>query len=256
MATRKRTSLTLLAVALTLAAVAASYYYAGWSRLRYLMADPQTRQRRDTEELERGYRYAAEALEQQLRTLPKDADILAAIENCNSVITNGKQKLIQIQKELVDKVKAFAAAEQSKGGVINQEAFHKLDELHLETLISDTLGVKEVRVDSVSDKPTSIRTDNNDLLQRYRGDVNITFSIHRRDGEHFGGSYTFVATANPDKQWTFPSREEVKQRIVAELSSTKEGMQSTVDLNVGKIKLEMESTLLKGELEVLTKSRR
>jgi hypothetical protein len=33
-------------------------------------------------------------------------------------------------------------------------------------------------------------------------------------------------------------------------------MQSTVDLNVGKIKLEMESTLLKGELEVLTKSPR
>src|SRR5260370_35374722 len=203
----------LFAVALALTVAAASYYYSGWSHLRYLMADPQTRQRLDAEQLERGYRDAAKALEHELKTtLPKDADILAAIEGCNSVITNARQKLIQIQKELVDEVNAFAA-EHSKGRPINQEALHKLDMLHMETLISDTLSVKEVRVDSVSDKPTSIRTDNNDLLQRYRGDVNIAFSIHRRDGQQVGGSHIFVTSANPDKQWTFPSKEEVKQYI-------------------------------------------
>jgi len=239
----------LFAVALAFTVAAASYYYPGWAHLRYLMTDPQTRQRLDTEELERGYRYAAKALEQQLRTtLLKDADIETEIESCNAVIMNARQKLIQIQKELGDEVNAFAA-KYSKGPV-------NLESLHMETLIPDKSPIKEVRVDSVSDKPTSIRTDNNDLLQRYRGDVSVTFSIHNRDGQHFAGSYTFVASANPDKQWTFPSTKDVKEHIVVELRNTKNGLQSALDLELAKIKLEMEAEIHKKELQVLTKSPR
>ena len=246
---RKRTSLMLSAVALALAVAAASYYYPGWSHLRYLTADPQTRQRLDTEELERGYRYAAKALEQQLRsTLPEDADILAAIKGCNSVIMNARQKATQIQKELGDEANAFLV-KHSRGPI-------NLEFLHMENLISDAKSIKEVRVDSVSDKPTSIRTDNDDLLQRYRADVNITFSIHNRDGEHFTGSYTFVASANPDKQWTFPFTEQVKERVVAELRNTKEGLQSAIDSKLGEIRLEMQSQVHKMELQVLTESQR
>lgn len=246
---RKRTSLVLSAVAFVLAAAAASYYYPGWSNLRYLMADPQTRQRLDTEQLERGYRDAAKGLDQQLRTaLPKDADIEAAIEGCNSAIVNARQKAIQIQKELGDEANAFLA--KHSRGPINVES------LHMENLISDTSSIKEVRVDSVSDKPTSIRTDDGDLLQRYRGDVNVTVSIHNRNGQHFSGSYTFVASANPDKQWRFPSTGEVKERIVAELRNTKKGLQSAFDSTLGEIKQDMESRFHKMQLQVLTESPR
>jgi hypothetical protein len=239
-----------LGVALVLAAAVASYYYAGWSNLHYLTADPQTRQRLDAEELERSYRDAAKALEQQLRTaLPKNAEIEAAIEDCNSVILNAKKKAVQIQKELSDEANSFLA--KHSRGPINLEA------LHMENLIPDTESIKEIRVDSISDKPTSIRTDDGDLLQRYRADVKVTVSIRNRGGKDSTSHEIFIASATPAKQWRgFPSVAEVKERVLTSLHKARAKVQSATDSGLDQVKRDMQSEIHRMELQVLTESPR
>ena len=233
---------------LAAATVATSYYYPGWSKLQYFAADAQTRESLDTEQLERGYRDAAHRFDQELRTLPGDKDIRAAIDDYNSVITDARQKAAQIQKDVTDEANDFL--------VKHSRAPISLDSLHLEKIGADSFAIKGIRIDSVSDKPKSIRPDPGDLLQRYHADVSVTVVIDNGNDQHVPSSYTFIAAADPAKRWTFPSTDNVKQRILAELQKTRRDVQSTVDLNLNEIKQTLETQLHQMELRLMTESPR
>jgi hypothetical protein len=243
---RKRAKLLLTVVALLTAAAVAAYYYLGWPDMRYLTADPGTRERLETEKLERGYRAAAKAFEQQLRTtLPKDAKIAAKIDAYNSIILSARQKYINLMEEMLKSANSFGA-QHSRRSI-------SMAELHIDpkSVFPDTKLMKEVRVDSVSDKPTSIHTDNEDLLQRYRADVNLTLSLVMVEGQGYPTQERFVATANPQKDWSFPSVDDVKQRILAGFDELSRTVENGIEMTLDKQKLELESMLHKLELEVL-----
>ena len=232
-----------------LVAIAAVYYYAGGPDLRYLAADSQTRQRLDTEKLQRDYRIEAKALEQQLRTaLTEDQDIAAKIEGYNSIVFNCRKKYIDMLEGMAKSINAFAVAH-SKPSIPPDYFTSKVD---VKSTFPDKLLMKELRADSVSDAPTSIRTDEQDLLKRYHADVNVTVSVVMFDGKATPTQNTFIANANPEKKWSFPSVTDVKQRVLTSLDEINRTVQSGTQLELSKLKLELESMVREKELEVET----
>jgi hypothetical protein len=80
--------------------------------------------------------------------------------------------------------------------------------------------------------------------------------MRNREGKDFIGQETFVASASPGKQWTFPSVAEVKERILAAQRKTNAGLQRAIDSKLSEIKQEMESKVHQMEVQVLTESPR
>lgn len=203
------------AVALLAAGAAASYYYAGWPDLRYLVANAQMRQRLDTEQLQRDYRIQAKTLDQQLRTmLPKDQDIAAKVESYNSLVLNCRKKYVEMLEGLAKSMNSFLTTH-GRRSVSPDALTSKIDP---KSAFPDTLLMTEIRVDSVSETPTSIRTDDQDLLKRYHADVTVTISVVMTGGKVTPMQNTLIANATPDKKWTFPSATDVKLRILTFLN--------------------------------------
>jgi hypothetical protein len=215
------------------------------SRTSARTADPQTRQRLETETLQEGYRAASKALEQEVRVMLRtDPDVRAKIDGYNLIIVKDRQKYRDMETEVFKSVDSFAAKHSRKGVDWEKLADGK-------SIFPDTSLMKEVQVQSVSDTPTSIHTDNEDLLQRYRADVNMTLSLVTGDGKGYPTKEQFVASANPQKEWKFPSVIDVKQRILAAFDQLSRTVENRIDLELSKQKLELESTLRKAELESL-----
>ena len=243
---RRIVTMLLLAIALLAASAASYHYYPVWmSRLRYAMADAQTREKLDTEELERNYRTAAKAFEQRIQTLSQESDIKRAIKDCNNVILKAREKCIKIGKKEVDEVNSYCSKRNVTPSKTAMDAVTGI----AENMIPLDKLLEEIRVNRVPDKPTSIHTDTSDLLQRYRADVTVSFVMRSRNGQEWPGEENFVASASPGKQWTFPSDAEVKRRLLAELDRIKSGLQSEFDLQLSRLEMEMDSQVKKLELQ-------
>ena len=84
-----------------------------------------------------------------------------------------------------------------------------------------------MQLDFVSEKPGLLRRDPDDLYNRYRSTVEIGFVILDEKGEETNWNaieVTLPVTANPDKQWKFPSTGDVMDAVLKECNRRGEGM--------------------------------
>ena len=80
---------------------------------------------------------------------------------------------------------------------------------------------------SAAEKPELLRRDPDDLYNRYRSTVEIGFVILDEKGEETNWNaieVTLPVTANPDKQWKFPSTGDVMDAVLKECNRRGEGM--------------------------------
>jgi len=242
----KRLRIYAILVAVGVAAGAAAYYY-GWSEIRYWLANAETRQKLDTEKLDRGYRTAAKLFEEQVRTLLQtDPDIAAKKAQCNAIIVDARQKYMAIVGEIVRSANSFAAAHSVQRSI-------SVDDLHIDAkdVFPDTQMVTEIRLDSVVEKPTSIRMDYGDLIKRYHADVSFTVAVVTGGGKSYPMQAHLSASANPQKDWSFPTAIEAKSWLVTALDGFKQAVESSLNPILNKAKLDFESILHKEEEDAL-----
>lgn len=236
---RRRTKLILWASAV-LVAVASVSYYAGRPDVGYFFSSSLERQRLETERLQNAYRTASKLFEQQLRAAlsKKDPEVAAKIAAYNSLILNARKKYVDIGKEIISSTNKFLAAHSRPS--IALDSFMSTDDA--KTTFPDTKLMKEIVVDSVSDTPTSIREDKEDLLARYHAEVNVTISIVLGGGAAFPNQIRFIANATPDGNWTFPPVTEAKQRILASMDDLSHTVESMVNLELDKMQMSLRKT--------------
>ena len=225
----------IIVTALLIVAVGAAGYYAGWlDCLRYLVVSPQTRERLDTEKLERSYSIEAKTFEQRLQTtLATDPEVLAQTKGLSTIVLNARQKLVRMLQDQVKSVNTKLTAI-SRPELPLYYFCRILDE---KVAFPDALLIKEVRANLASDKPESIRTDSNDLIQRYRATVNVTFTIVRGDARGVTSeAFPISVGATPDKQWKFPSPAETKKLLLEFMTGAQKALQNELDETNSKLK--------------------
>lgn len=235
--------ITLVIVALM--AVVAGYCYVTWPDVRYLVANAQTRQRLDTEQLQRGYSVEAKAFEQRIKTVLKtDPDIANETKKVNELSPKLQLKYDEMLRDQVAALNKQLTARSRNA--LPSDTFSKV------VPKLPVLVMKEIRLDSVSYQPTSIRTDEGDLIKRYHADVKAAFSIVIEGGDlkppKIPGAWE--ASASPDKRWTFPTTAEVKDNLVKEFDVMIKEVESTTEATIEKQKLELKTSLAEKQSEL------
>ena len=223
-----------------------AYLRGGLPDVRYWLADAEKRQQLDTEKLQAGYRRESQALEANLReNLAKDKEVSAKLKDLKDLVFSYRKKCVDLldglnsslNSSLLAHARPTVAPDMISKVALPESTFH------------DGLLVKEVRVDSVSDHPTTLLTDEHDLLRRYHADVSVTLSFVMGNGHSVPTPLTLEATATPEKRWTFPTYQDVKSQIASVIEQSMSAIRADGDLALDKIKLELETALHKQEYE-------
>ena len=115
-------------------------------------------------------------------------------------------------------------------------------------------------MDSMSDQPKSIRTDQGDLIKRYHSDVKATFAVVAEGSPVKLPTWSPVweASASPEKRWTFPASAEVRDKVIEYLDGMTEGLERRGEALINKQKLELDlmRTKLMSEAELSEATKR